>query len=47
MDALADKIAKIKALFFRGIARINLTAFNFEYPLARDHYRKLFNKKIV
>jgi len=47
MDALADKIAKIKASFFRGIARINLTALNFKHPLARDYYRKPSNKKIA
>jgi len=47
MDALADEIAKIKVLFFRGIIRINLTALNFKYPLARNYYYKPFNKKII
>ena len=47
MDALADKIVKIKALFFRGVAQINLAALNFEYPLARDYYYKPSDKKIA
>ena len=47
MDALADKITKIKALFFRGVAQIDLAALNFKHPLARDYYYKPSNKKIA
>ena len=47
MDALANEIAKIKALFFRGIIRINLTVLNFKHPLARNYYYKPSNKKVA
>ncbi|XTI91941.1 hypothetical protein V2W45_1471624 [Cenococcum geophilum] len=48
MDALADEIAKIKALFFRGIIQINLIVLNFKHPLARNYYHnKNFIKAII
>ncbi|OCL03052.1 hypothetical protein AOQ84DRAFT_420650 [Glonium stellatum] len=47
MDASADEIARVKAQFFRGIAQIDLTALNFDHPLARNYHRQPSSKKIA
>jgi hypothetical protein len=47
MDTLDKDFAAIKAQYFRGVAKINLRALNFEHPLARKYYYRPSKKKVT
>ena len=47
MDTLDKDFVAIKAQYFRGVAKINLKALNFEHPLARKYYYRPSKKKVI
>jgi len=47
IDTLGKDFAAIKAQCFRGFAKVNLKALNFEHPLARKYYRGPSKKKVT
>ena len=47
IDMLDKDFAAIKAQYFRGVAKINLKALNFEHYLARKYYCRPFKKKVI
>ncbi|OCK93161.1 uncharacterized protein K441DRAFT_567194 [Cenococcum geophilum 1.58] len=47
MNTLGKDFAAIKAQCFRGVAKIDLKALNFEHPLAYKYYRGLSKKKVI
>lgn len=47
MDTLDKDFAAIKAQCFRGVAKVDLKALNFEHPLARKYHRGPSKKKVT
>jgi hypothetical protein len=47
IDTLGKDFAAIKAQYFRGVAKVNLKALNFEYPLVYKYYYRPSKKKVI
>jgi hypothetical protein len=47
INTLGKDFAAIKAQCFRGVAKVNLKALNFEHPLARKYYYRSSKKKVI
>lgn len=41
-----DELSKLKATCFRGFARVQLNALNFDHPLVQQKHRKVLQKNV-
>ena len=47
INILGKDFAAIKVQCFKGVIKVDLKIFNFEYFLVRKYHRKLFKKKVI